>query len=326
MKSIKSEIIGCGHYLPEQILTNDDLSKMVDTSDEWIVTRTGIKSRHIKSGGEFTSDLAYNAAKNALENAKIAAKEIDMLIVATITPDNTTPSVACKVATRLGLRVGVPAFDISAACSGFVYALSIADSFIRTKQAKNMIVVGAETLSNIVDWQDRNTCVLFGDGAGAVVLSAKSADEDNLSSGIIMSKIYSDGTCYDSLHTDGGVSMTQTAGNIIMNGKEVFKNAVHCLTEGAKAVLEDAGMSVDEVDWLLPHQANIRIIEATGKMLDIPEEKVIVAIENSGNTSAASIPIALSQNIQSGKIKKGGVVLLTAMGAGFTWGASLIRL
>lgn len=324
MKFIKSEIVGCGSYVPANVLTNDDLSKMVETSDEWIFSRTGIKERNIAGEGEYTSDLAFNAGKEAIENSGLSPSDIDLLILTTVTPDNTTPSTACKVAKRLGLRSGVPSFDISAACSGFVYAMTIADSLIKTGQAKNVLLIGAETLSRIVDWKDRNTCVLFGDGAGAMVLCAKETENAD-SSGIIASEIYSDGAAYDDLYTNGGVSTTQSAGTIFMNGKEVFKQAVHCLSQGAQDVLKKTGMKISDVDWLLPHQANIRIIEATGKMLNIAPEKVIVEIENLGNTSAASIPIAFSRCVQSGKIHKGDIVLFTAMGAGFTWGASLIR-
>ena len=324
MKSIKSEIAGCGHYVPAKVLTNDDLSKMVETSDEWIFSRTGIKERNIAEDGEYTSDLAYKAGKAAIENAGIAPSDIDLLILATVTPDDTTPATSCKVAKRLGMRAGAPAFDISAACSGFVYAMTIADSLIKTGQAKNVLLIGAETLSRIVDWKDRNTCVLFGDGAGAMVLCAKETDDDK-ASGIIASEICADGSAYEYLHTTGGVSTTGDAGTIFMNGKEVFKQAVHCLSHGAQVVLQKSGMKIEDVDWLLPHQANIRIIEATGKMLDIDSQKVIVEIEDLGNTSAASIPIAFSRRVQSKKIRKGDVVLFTAMGAGFTWGASLVK-
>lgn len=324
MKFISSEIVGCGYYLPEKILTNDDLSKVVDTSDEWISTRTGIRQRHIAADGEYTSDLAYNAAKQALKNAEISADEIDLVIMATITPDNTTPSAACKVAQKLGIKNGVAAFDISAACSGFVYALSVADSMIKNGMSNKVLIIGAETLSRIVDWKDRNTCVLFGDGAGAVVL-AKKQSEDKNASDILACAIHADFSRYDDLCTTGGVSTTKEAGTILMNGKEVFKAAVHCLAEGAEEVLQKTGLSIDDVDWLLPHQANSRIIEATAKLLGIEEKKVICEIADIGNTSAASIPLALAQKVQDGTIKKGDIVLLTAMGAGFTWGAALLK-
>ena len=324
MKFTSSEIVGCGYYLPEHILTNDDLSKMVDTSDEWIFSRTGIKQRHIAADDELTSDLAVKAAERAINSSKILPEDIDLVIVATITPDNTTPSVSCKVAQKLGLKNGTPAFDISAACSGFVYAMSIADSMIKNGLARNALLIGAETLSRIIDWQDRNTCVLFGDGAGAFVLRGKES-KDKLNSEIISSSIFADGSKYDDLRTTGGVSSTKDAGILLMNGKEVFKIAVHSLASGAQSVLEKAEMSISDVDWLLPHQANSRIIEATGKMLEIRDEKIILSIGETGNTSAASIPLSFAQCVEEKKIKKGDVVLMTAMGAGFTWGAVLVR-
>ena len=324
MKFIKSEIIGLGGFVPAKTLTNDDLAQMVETSDEWIVERTGIKSRHIASESEHTSDLAFAAASEALNESGTSAEEIDLLILATITPDNTTPSTACKVANMLGMRKGAAAFDISAACSGFVYALTVADSMIKNRLAKKALVIGAETISKITDWTDRNTCVLFGDGAGAAVLQAVETDDEN-ASGIVASKIFAGGQDYEYLLTSGGVSTTQKAGFIMMNGKEVFKNAVVCLAEGAEEVLQKAGMTADDVDWFIPHQANIRIIEATAKRLKVDENKVIVALENKGNTSAASIPLAFAENVKSKKIKKGNIVLLTSMGAGFVWGAVLLK-
>ncbi len=324
MKFIKSEIIGLGGFVPAKTLTNDDLAQMVETSDEWIVERTGIKSRHIASESEHTSDLAFAAASEALNESGTSAEEIDLLILATITPDNTTPSTACKVANMLGMRKGAAAFDISAACSGFVYALTVADSMIKNRLAKKALVIGAETISKITDWTDRNTCVLFGDGAGAAVLQAVETDDEN-ASGIVASKIFAGGQDYEYLLTSGGVSTTQKAGFIMMNGKEVFKNAVVCLAEGAEEVLQKAGMTTDDVDWFIPHQANIRIIEATAKRLKVDENKVIVALENKGNTSAASIPLAFAENVKSKKIKKGNIVLLTSMGAGFVWGAVLLK-
>ncbi len=324
MKFIKSEIIGLGGFVPAKTLTNDDLAQMVETSDEWIVERTGIKSRHIASESEHTSDLAFAAASEALNESGTSAEEIDLLILATITPDNTTPSTACKVANMLGMRKGAAAFDISAACSGFVYALTVADSMIKNRLAKKALVIGAETISKITDWTDRNTCVLFGDGAGAAVLQAVETDDEN-ASGIVASKIFAGGQDYEYLLTSGGVSTTQKAGFIMMNGKEVFKNAVVCLAEGAEEVLQKAGMTTDDVDWFIPHQANIRIIEATAKRLKVDENKVIVALENKGNTSAASIPLAFAENVKNKKIKKGNIVLLTSMGAGFVWGAVLLK-
>jgi len=323
--SIRSEMIGFGRYLPTKILTNDDLSNMVETSDEWIRTRTGILSRHIAQD-ETTSVIAGNAAKMALQNANISAQDIDLLILATVTPDNTTPSTAIKIAHDLGLREGVPAFDISAACSGFVYALTMADNMIRLGQINTAVVIGAETLSKIVDWSDRNTCVLFGDGGGAVVLRAKEGNGNSLDTGVLSTCIFADGSMYDNLKTTGGVSTTQNAGVVFMNGKEVFKHAVGSLSSAAEIAMQKAGVSKDEINWLIPHQANIRIIDSVRERMEISEDKVIVSLDHHGNTSAASIPLALSENIQNGRLKKGDLVVLTAMGAGFTWGGAVIRL
>ena len=325
MKYTRTEIIGCGHYLPSKVLTNDDLSKMVDTNDEWISTRTGIRSRHVVEEGELTSDMALNAANIALENADMTAQDIDLVVVATLTPDNTTPSVAARVAGRLGVKPGTPAFDLGAACSGFVYSMTMVDNMIRLGQINTALVIGVESLSKIVDWTDRNTCVLFGDGAGAVVVRAKDGEGLSSDTGVLATKIYADGTQYDSLGTDGGVSSTKTAGFVHMNGKEVFKYAVGAMCEACDAVLSQANVSTQDVDWLLPHQANIRIISSVGQKLEMPDEKVIVTVDHHGNTSAASIPLALSESVQAGKIKKGDLVLIPAMGAGFTWGGLLIR-
>ena len=325
MMCIRSEIIGNGHYTPKKVLTNDDMAKMVETSDEWITTRTGIKARSIVED-EFTSDLAYNAAKMAVDKAGIEPSEIDLVILASITPDNTTPSTALKVAAKLGVKTGTPAFDISAACSGFVYALTMADNMIQMGQIKTAVVIGAESLSKITDWTDRNTCVLFGDGAGAVVIRAKEGDGSNQDVGVLSTKIYADCYHYDSLKTDGGVSSTKTTGFIEMDGKEVFKYAIASLAQAAEEAARLANINIQDIDWLLPHQANIRIIEGVGKKLELPEEKVIVNIAQHGNTSAASIPLALSEKIEDGTIKKGDLIVLTAMGAGFTWGGAVVRL
>ena len=325
MTHIRSEIIGHGHYVPSKVLTNDDLSKMVDTNDEWISTRTGIKQRNV-SEGELTSDLAFNAAQMALKNACITADEVDLVVLATVTPDNTTPATAAKISARLGVKSGTPSFDISAACSGFVYALTMADNMIRLGQIKTAVVIGAETLSNITDWTDRNTCVLFGDGAGAVVIRGYESQGNISESGIFATKIYSDGSKFDSLKTNGGVSSTKSAGFVEMDGKEVFKYAIGSLSQGAETVMEMGGVTANDIDWLLPHQANIRIISGVGQKLGVPEEKVVVNLQNHGNTSAASIPLALSEYMESGKIKKGDLVVLTAMGAGFTWGGVLVRI
>ena len=321
---IRSEIIGWGHYLPKKVVTNDDLAKIVDTNDEWISTRTGIKTRHLVED-ELTSDLAFGAAKMAIEKAGISVDEIDSIVVATVTPDNTTPSLAAKVANKLNAKSGTITYDISAACSGFVYGLTQADNMIRLGQIKTALVIGSESLSKIVDWTDRNTCVLFGDGAGAVVIRAKEGEGTSADTGILATKLYADAAHYESLKTTGGVASTKTAGFIFMDGKEVFKFAVNSLSQAAETVMQMGGISSKDVDWLIPHQANIRIISNVGEKLELPTEKVIVAVDHHGNTSAASIPLALSENIESGKIKKGDIIVMTAMGAGFTWGGALIR-
>lgn len=322
---IRSEIVSFGHYLPSKILTNDDLSQMVETSDEWIRTRTGICIRHV-SEDETTAQMATKAAENALKNAGMIPQDIDLIILATVTPDNTTPACAVKIGRNLGVRAGVTAFDISAACSGFVYALTLADNMIRLGQVKTALIIGAERLSKIVDWNDRNTCVLFGDGAGAAILKAGKGTGTNEDTGVLSTCIYSDCSQYYHLITTGGVSTTQSPGFVLMDGKEVFKHAVVCLSEAAETALKTAHLSKENIDWLMPHQANIRIIESVGERLEIPRKKVIVTVDHHGNTSAASIPLALSENIESGRIKKGDVIVLTAMGAGFTWGGAVIRL
>ena len=322
---IRSEMIGFGHYLPPKILTNDDLSHMVETSDEWIRTRTGIAVRHIAEN-ESTSDIAGKAIANAIKNAGLTPQDVDLLILATVTPDNTTPSTATKIAGKLGFRTGVPAFDISAACSGFVYALTLADNMIRLGQVKTAVIAGAECLSKIVDWTDRNTCVLFGDGAGAVVLRAVKGSGTPDDTGVLSTCIYADGGQYEHLKTSGGVSTTQNAGYVSMDGKEVFKHAVVSLSEAAETAMKYAHITKNDVDWLVPHQANIRIIESVGERLGIAPEKVIVTVDHHGNTSAASIPLALSENMEQKRLHKGDVVVLTAMGAGFTWGGAVVRL
>lgn len=262
----------------------------------------------------------------AVKTAGISAEDIDVIVVATVTPDNTTPTVAAKLGGKLGVKAGVPTFDMSAACSGFVYALTMADNMIRLGQVKTALVVGAESLSKITDWTDRNTCVLFGDGAGAVVLRAKEGEGTSADTGILATKLYSDGTHFESLKTLGGVSSTQNAGFLYMDGKEVFKFAINSLQQGAEEVMKMAGVMAEDIDWLIPHQANIRIISGVGQKLGLPEEKVIVTVTNHGNTSAASIPLAISESFENGKLKKGDLVCLTAMGAGFTWGGALIRI
>ena len=325
MKCIRTKILGCGHYLPSKVLTNDDLSKMVDTNDEWISTRTGIKSRHIAAENELTSDLALKALEMAMKNANITKDNLDVIVVATLTPDNSSPTVSARIAGKLGVKPGTPAFDIGAACSGFVYAMTMVDNMIRLGQIKTAAVIGVETMSRVVDWTDRNTCVLFGDGAGAVIVQASEGEGTSQDTGLLATKIYADGTQYDCLGTNGGVSSTQTAGVVHMNGKEVFKHAVGAMCEASHAVLEQANVTTNDVDWLLPHQANIRIIAGVGQKLSIPDEKVIVTVDHHGNTSAASIPLAISESIANGTVKSGDLVLIPAMGAGFTWGGLLIR-
>lgn len=322
--TIRSVVLGSGSYLPPKIVTNDDLSKLVDTSDKWITERTGIRSRHIADTGTTTSDLALEASHRALVNAGVDASELDMVIVATTTPDETFPSVATKVQARLGMESG-SAFDIQAVCSGFVYGLSVADSLIRCGQARTVLLIGAETMSRVLDWNDRATCVLFGDGAGAVVLRAETGGGTNDDRGILDVKLYSDGRLHDLLYTDGGVSSTRGAGLLRMEGKEVFKHAVVKIAAAMEAVVDSAGVSIDDVDWFVPHQANQRILDGTAKRLKIKPEQVISTISSHGNTSAASVPLALDIAVSDGRIKRGDLLLLEAMGGGFTWGAALLR-
>lgn len=319
MAEVFSKIIGTGSYLPEKILTNEDLSKMVDTSDEWIFSRTGIKKRHIAADGECTSDLAVFAVEAALKSANVSASDVDLIILATTTPDLTMPSTACIVQNKLG-AVNAVAFDIQAVCSGFVYAMTVADSMIKSGMFKRAVVIGAETISRIIDWTDRATCVLFGDGAGAVVLEAT-----NEKVGVLSSIVKSDGRYVDILKSTGGPSLTKTVGYLVMEGKEVFKLAVSKLPEISEEVVLKAGLKLTDVDCFIPHQANIRIIDAALKRLDIADEKTVKTLENQGNTSAASIPVALDIAVQEGRIKSGDNVLMTAMGAGFTWGSVLVK-
>ncbi len=320
-KQIKSVVLSVGAYLPKHILTNEELAKSVDTSDEWIVQRTGIKQRHIAAKGEFTSDLAYNAAKRALDNANLNAKDIDLIILATTTPDLTFPSTAALVQQKLAIHHGA-AFDIQAVCSGFVFAVATADAYIKNNMAKRVLVIGAETVSRIIDWSDRTTSILFGDGAGAMILEAQETDEDI---GVLCSSLRSDGDEWNKLYVDGGVSTTGTIGYVKMQGKEVFKHAVGMISDVVIDVLDKSGHSTDELDWFVPHQANKRIIDAAGKKLKIPSEKTVITVDRHANTSAASVPLALSEAVDDGRIKKGDLVMLEAMGGGFTWGAVLIR-
>ena len=326
MTVIRSQLIGTGYKLPAKVLTNDDLSKMVDTNDEWISTRTGIRSRHIAAENELTSDLSYEAALMAIKNAGIENQEIDFIIVATVTPDNTFPATAAKLAKKLGLNAGTPAMDVNAACSGFVYASQIADNMIRLGQVKTALVIGAETLSKITDWTDRNTCVLFGDGAGAAIFRAAECSGESSDTGILATKIFADGGQYDHLCSDSGVSFNQKSGFIHMDGKEVFKVAIPSLVQGAEDAMQIAGVELADVDWYIPHQANLRIIDSVAQKLGIDKEKVIVTVDHHGNTSAASIPLALAESVEAGKIKKGDLIAVSAMGAGFTWGGMVIRI
>ncbi len=324
MSLVRSVVLGVGGYLPEKTLTNAELSTMVDTSDEWITQRTGIKERHIAAKGELTSDLATAAARVALANAGVSIAEIDLIILATATPDNTFPASAVTVQEKLGMRHGA-AFDIQAVCSGFVFALSQADAMIRSGQVKKVIVIGAETFSRIVDWTDRGTCVLFGDGAGAVVLSGEPQPGDTHDRGVHASRLRSDGHYKEMLYVDGGPSSTGTVGHLRMEGREVFKHAVGMITDVIEDVFATTGFSAADIDWFVPHQANMRIIDASAKKLGIESEKVIRTVSLHGNTSAASIPLALSVASADGRLKKGDLVLLESMGGGFTWGAILLR-
>jgi 3-oxoacyl-[acyl-carrier-protein] synthase-3 len=323
-QQVFARIAGTGSYLPEKILTNEDLSKIVDTSDEWIAARTGIRKRHIAAEGETTSDLGYHAAVRALEAAGVDAKELDLIVVGTTTPDLIFPSTACLIQHRLGAD-GCPAFDVNAACSGFVYALTVADKFIRSGAAKTALVIGSETLTRMVDWSDRTTCVLFGDGAGAVVLKA------DTETGILSTHMHADGGKKELLWNPVGVSVgfkpgEENAGvRIHMSGNDVFKHAVKALDSVVEETLEANGLDRHAIDWLIPHQANLRIIEATAKRLDMPMERVIVTVDKHGNTSSGSVPLALDEAVRSGKVQRGQLVLLEAFGGGFTWGSALLR-
>ena len=319
-----SRIVGTGSYLPEKVLTNADLEKMVDTNDEWIVSRSGIRERHIAADGETTGDLAFHAATRALEAAGLAGSDVELIVLGTTTPDLIFPSTACLLQHRLGAN-GCPAFDVNAACSGFIYALSVADQFIRSGMVKNALVVGAETLSRMVDWTDRGTCVLFGDGAGAVVLQA------DAEAGVISTHLHADGGKKDLLYNPAGVSVgfdtsLPNAGvKVLMAGSDVFKYAVKALDSVVDETLAANGLDKTDLDWLIPHQANLRIIEATAKRLQMPMDRVIVTVDRTGNTSAGSVPLALDEAVRSGRVQRGQLLLLEAFGGGFTWGSALIR-
>ncbi len=324
----KSLVKGCGSYLPERLVTNEQLAQWVDTSDDWIVSRTGIKQRYIAAEGELTSDLAIMAARRALKHSKIEARELDLLILATTTPDATFPATATKVQSELGMTSGA-AFDVQAVCSGFVYGLAIADNFIKAGQAKTVLVIGAETFSRILDWKDRSTCVLFGDGAGAIVMQATNRtnimEEAHKERGVISTHLHSDGATNDLLYVDGGPSSTQTTGYVRMIGREVFRHAVNNLAEVVDETLSYNALTSDALDWIVPHQANRRILDSTARKIGIPEDKIVITVENHANTSAASIPLALDEAVRDGRIKKGNLILMEAMGGGLTWGSALVR-
>ena len=324
MTAIRSVALGCGAYLPKQVLTNADLAARIDTSDEWIVQRTGIRERHIAAPGEFTSHLAIHAAEAALANAGVDAQSIDLIVLATSTPDNTFPATAVAVQHGLGITHGA-AFDLQAVCSGFIYALATADNFLRAGGHKRALVIGAETFSRILDWNDRGTCVLFGDGAGALVLEAQEQPGLTSDRGILTTHLRSDGRHKSKLFVDGGPSSTQTVGHLRMEGREVFKHAVGMITDVIVDAFKATGITADDIDWFVPHQANKRIIDASAHKLHIAPQKVVLTVDRHGNTSAASIPLALATAVADGRIKRGDLLLLEAMGGGFTWGAALLR-
>jgi 3-oxoacyl-[acyl-carrier-protein] synthase III len=320
----RSVVLGCGSYLPQKVLTNAELAARIDTSDEWIVQRTGIRQRHIAAEGEFTSHLAINAARAALEHAGLDAQAIDLIVLATSTPDNTFPATAVAVQNGLGIHHGA-AFDLQAVCSGFVFALATADNFLRAGAFKRALVIGAETFSRILDWNDRGTCVLFGDGAGAVVLEAQDQPGTSSDRGVLTTHLRSDGRHKAKLFVDGGPSTTQTVGHLRMEGREVFKHAVGMITDVIVDAFNATGATAETIDWFIPHQANKRIIDASAHKLHIAPQKVVLTVDLHGNTSAASIPLALAVAVKDGRVKKGDLVLFEAMGGGFTWGSALVR-
>jgi 3-oxoacyl-[acyl-carrier-protein] synthase-3 len=321
---LRSVILGCGSYLPARILSNEELARSVETTDDWIVQRTGIRERHIAAPGELTSDLAIHAARAALAHAHVDADSIDLIVLGTSTPDQTFPATAVTVQHALGITKGA-AFDLQAVCSGFVYALSVADSMLRCGSHKRALVIGAETFSRILDWNDRTTCVLFGDGAGALVLEAQEQPGETSDRGVLTTHLRSDGKHKSKLYVDGGPSSTQTVGHLRMEGREVFKHAIAMITD----VIEDAFAATDtsaaDIDWFVPHQANKRIIDGSAHKLGISPEKVVITVDRHGNTSAASIPLALADAVADRRIKRGNLILLEAMGGGFTWGSAMLR-
>jgi 3-oxoacyl-[acyl-carrier-protein] synthase III len=320
----RSVVLGCGSYLPQRVLTNEELARKVDTSDEWIVQRTGIRERHIAAPGELTSDMGLKASQAALAHAGIDAQDIDLVLLATATPDNTFPSSAVSIQAGLGILHGA-AFDLQAVCSGFVYGIAVADGLLRTGAFKRALVVGAETYSRILDWTDRTTCVLFGDGAGAVVLEAQQQPGTRQDRGVLTTHLRSDGRHKSKLYVDGGPASTGTVGHVRMEGREVFRHAVAMITDVIVDAFNATGYTADDIDWFVPHQANKRIIDGSAHKLGIAPEKVVVTVDRHGNTSAASIPLALAVAVADGRIKQGDLVLLEAMGGGFTWGSALVR-
>jgi 3-oxoacyl-[acyl-carrier-protein] synthase-3 len=321
---LRSVVTGCGGYLPRRVMTNNDLAKLVETSDQWITERTGIKERHIAADGELTSFMGTAAAREALKQAGVESKDVDLIVLATSTPDQTFPATAVTIQAELGITQGA-AFDVQAVCSGFVFALSTADNFLKSGQFKRALVIGAESFSRILDWQDRSTCVLFGDGAGAVVVEAQRLNGAAMDRGILATCLRSDGRYRDKLYVDGGPSSTGTVGYVRMDGPEVFRHAVTKISEVIGATLAQAGHKTSDIDWFVPHQANKRILDGAARKLGLDPERIIVTVDKHANTSAASIPLALSTGCADGRIKPGDLVLIEAMGGGFTWGALLLR-
>jgi 3-oxoacyl-[acyl-carrier-protein] synthase-3 len=321
---LRARVIATGSYLPARVLSNAELAETVDTSDAWIVERTGIRQRHIAAEGELTSDLAVAAARSALERAGIGPARVDLLVVATSTPDHTFPACATAVQRKLGL-LHAAAFDVQAVCSGFVYGIAVANNFLILNQARTALVIGSETFSRLLDWQDRRTCVLFGDGAGAVILRAERGTGTLFDRGVLATHLGSDGRHYEDLYVDGGPSSTGTTGHLRMNGREVFRHAITELSAATRHVLGQVGLDVEDVDWLVPHQANIRILDGVGRRLGIPPERVVVTVDRHANTSAASIPLALAEADGDGRLRADQLVVMNAMGGGFTWGAAIVR-
>ncbi len=321
--ALYSQVTGCGAYLPSRVVTNAELAQRVDTTDEWIRQRTGIRERRMAEDGELTSDLGVKAAEEALAMARVSGADLDLIVCATATPDETFPATATRIQDRLGMRQGA-AFDVQAVCAGFIYGLAVADNFLRLGQARTALVVGAETFSRILDYEDRSTCVLFGDGAGAVVLQAAEGN-GAIESGVLSTHLYSDGRHHDALYVDGGPSSTGTVGHVRMEGREVFRHAVVRMAEAIDAALTANGLNPGDIDWLVPHQANLRIIEAMARRLNLPEDRVVVTVDRHANTSAASIPLALCEAVKDQRIRSGDLILMEAMGGGFTWGSALLR-